>query len=95
MENSTDYIPEDSMTNITVQDLKQALADALRRVAGGEWLTVLRHGRPVARLGPPAEPGLHVGARVGSGEAITPFGRRLSGGAWLAVLADDRGGEAP
>lgn len=81
------------MASISTQALKQTLADVLRRVATGEWITVLRHGRPVARLGPPAEPHLHVGARHGGDDGIEPAGRRLTKGAYLDVLADDRGGE--
>jgi len=83
------------MTSITIQELKQAMAAVLKRVGLGEWITVLRHGKPVARLGPPAEPGLHVGSRYDTGYRITAAGRRLTRGAWLAVLADDRGGEDP
>ena len=81
------------MSSISIQDLKQAMADVLRRVGLGEWITVLKHGKPVARLGPPAEPGLHTGSRFTSDDPITPCGRRLTGGAYLEVLADDRGGE--
>ncbi len=81
------------MSSISIQDLKQALADAIRRVGLGEWITILRHGQPVARLGPPNEAGLHVGSRFDSEARIAPFGRRLTGGAYLEVLADDRGGE--
>jgi prevent-host-death family protein len=81
------------MSSISIQDLKQALADAIRRVGLGEWITILRHGTPVARLGPPSESGLRVGSRFETGGRIAPFGRRLTGGAWLDVLADDRGGD--
>ena len=81
------------MTTVTVQELKQAMAAVLKRVGLGEWITILKHGKPVARLGPPVEPGLHVGSRFGTGMRITPFGRRMTRGAYLAVLADDRGGE--
>ena len=81
------------MTSVTIQELKQAMAAVLKRVGLGEWITVLKHGKPIARLGPPSEPGLHVGSRFGSATRITPFGRRLTRGAYLAVLADDRGQE--
>ncbi len=82
------------MTNVTIQDLKQSMAAVLKRVGLGEWITVCKHGKPVARLGPPCEPGLHVGSRFGTDYRIEPAGRRLSRGAYLAVLADDRGGDA-
>jgi len=81
------------MTSVTIQELKQALAAVLKRVGLGEWITVLKHGKPVARLGPPAEPGVHVGSRFGTGGGLRPAGRRLSRGAYLAVLAEDRSGE--
>ncbi|MEO6596572.1 MAG: hypothetical protein ABIP94_17610 [Planctomycetota bacterium] len=81
------------MTNITVQELKQAMAAALRRVGLGQWLTVLKHGKPVARLGPPTESDLHIGKRYASGDRIVPLGRRLSRGAYLDVLSADRSGE--
>lgn len=81
------------MANISTQALKQTLADVLRRVGLGEWITVLRHGRPVARLGPPDEPGLHTGARYGEDVRLAPAGKRLSKGAYLSVLQDDRGSE--
>lgn len=83
------------MASISVQDLKQALADVLRRVGLGEWITVLRHGQPVARLGPPTEPGVHVGRRFGAKDGLAPAGRKLTGGAYLDVLADDRGADEP
>lgn len=83
------------MTSISIQELKQALAEALRRVGLGEWITVLRHGQPVARLGPPTEPGVHVGQRFATGAVISPMGRKLTGGAYLGALADDRGGDEP
>ncbi len=78
------------MSDITVQDLKQTLARVLARVGLGEWFTVLRHGKPVARLLPPAEPGVHSGDRFGSEHRIQSAGKRLSRGAFLAVLAEDR-----
>ena len=79
------------MTTVTIQELKQAMAAVLKRVGRGEWIIILKHGKPVARLGPPTEPGLHVGPRFGTGMRITPFGRRMTRGAYLAVIADDRG----
>jgi prevent-host-death family protein len=81
------------MASVTIQELKQAMASVLKRVGLGEWITVLKHGKPVARLGPPTEPGLHVGTRFDTGARIGPFGRRMTRGAYLAVLADDRRGE--
>ncbi len=81
------------MTSVTIQELKQAMAAVLKRVGLGEWITILKHGKPVARLGPPVEPGVHVGSRFDTGVRLTPFGRRMSKGAYLAVLTEDRRGE--
>jgi antitoxin (DNA-binding transcriptional repressor) of toxin-antitoxin stability system len=83
------------MSSISIQELKQALAEALRRVGLGEWITILRHGQPVARIGPPTEPGVHIGRRFASAAGITPMGRKLTGGAYLGALADDRGSDEP
>jgi prevent-host-death family protein len=81
------------MTSLSVQELKASLGEVLDRVLRGEQITVLRHGKPVARLVPAVEPGLHYGSRWDCGEGIRPLGHRLSGGAYLDVLAEDRGGE--
>ena len=81
----------DSIGTVTIQELRRATAAVLRRVARGEWIMVLRRGKPVARLGPATEPGLHVGKRFGTGHRIVPFGHQMTRGAWLAVLAEDRG----
>ncbi|MFY9343467.1 MAG: type II toxin-antitoxin system prevent-host-death family antitoxin [Planctomycetota bacterium] len=81
------------MATITIQELRRSLAAVLKRVHQGEWITVLRRGKPVARLGPPEEHGLHVGKLCGTGYRIEPVGHRLTKGAYLSVLLDDRGGE--
>ncbi len=70
------------MASISTQFLKQNLSEILRRAAKGEWITVLRHGRAVARLGPAVEPGLHVGSRYDTDIEIRPIGRRLTKGAY-------------
>jgi hypothetical protein len=54
----------------------------------------LKHGRAVARLGPPQEPGLHIGSRHGTGYRIEARGSQLSNGAYLMALRDDRDGAA-
>jgi len=82
------------MISIAVQELKQSMAAILKRVLRGEWITVLKHGRAVARFGPPQEPGLHIGSRYGTGYRIRARGCQLSNGAYLMALQDDRGGEA-
>lgn len=41
------------MTEINVKEARQSFRAVLERVAAGEEVTLLRHGRPVARLVPP------------------------------------------
>jgi prevent-host-death family protein len=41
------------MATVGVRDLKNRLSEFLRRVAGGERITVTDRGRPIAVLGPP------------------------------------------
>ena len=81
------------MPNISIQELKQTLASVLRRVRLGEWFTLLKHGKPVARFGPVSEPGVHTGSRYERDDRIEPLGRRATGGAYLDVLAADRSGD--
>ncbi len=40
----------------TIADAKARFADLVRRAEGGERITLTRHGRPVAEIGPPAAP---------------------------------------
>ncbi|HEX5051453.1 MAG TPA: hypothetical protein VFZ65_06745 [Planctomycetota bacterium] len=81
------------MPHISVQELKQGMASVLRRIKSGEWFTLMRHGRPVAQLGPATEPGVHTGRRYEKLDRIPPLGRRATGGAYLDVLLADRSGE--
>jgi prevent-host-death family protein len=41
---------------VTTAEAKKHLSALLKRVEGGERVTITRYGRPVAVLGPPAEP---------------------------------------
>lgn len=38
------------MVQVNVQDAKTSLSELLRRVEGGEVITIARYGKPVARL---------------------------------------------
>jgi len=89
----TDLHTDSFMASITIRDLKQATASVLRRVRLGEWFTVLEHGKAVARLGPAAEPGVHVGSRFDRDDRLEPLGRRASRATYLDVLAADRSSE--
>jgi len=41
---------------VTTAEAKKHLSALLKRVDGGERVTITRYGRPVAVLGPPTEP---------------------------------------
>ncbi len=41
---------------VTTAETKKHLSALLKRVAGGERITITRYGKPVAVLTPPAEP---------------------------------------
>ena len=47
------------VTTVGVRDLKNRLSEFLRRVAGGERITVTDRGRPVAVMAPPDAPAEH------------------------------------
>jgi prevent-host-death family protein len=47
------------VTTVGVRDLKNRLSEFLRRVAGGERITVTDRGRPVAVMAPPDPPAEH------------------------------------
>lgn len=66
------------MHAINVKEARQNLRAVLDRVAAGEEVVLLRHGRPVARMVPPepAAPGLPSMGRLRSSIRIT--GRPLS-----------------
>lgn len=63
------------MREIGVKELKASLSEALRTVESGERVTVTRHGRPVAELGPPSRaeetPDQHMRRLIADG-AVTP-----------------------
>jgi len=83
-----------TMISVTIQDLKQTLAEIIGRIEHGESIVITRHGRPVARLVPHADPNVHTGADFGSREPLEPLGDRATGGKYLEILRDDRrGGE--
>lgn len=44
------------MTRIPQRELRNNVSDVLRRAEGGERFTITVAGRPVAQLGPPAQP---------------------------------------
>lgn len=82
------------MNTIDAQQLEGTLEEVLRRTSLGEWFTVLQHGVPIARLGPPSAPGVRVGLRFATDDFIAPMGRCLTRGAYLVALAEDRGSES-
>ena len=48
------------VATVGVRDLKNRLSEFLRRVAGGERITVTDRGRPVAVIAPPDAPPEHA-----------------------------------
>ncbi len=78
------------MEQMSIQDLKARLSGAVAAAEAGAAILITRHGDPVARLGPAHPPGLHRGARVGTGRLI-PAITRGTGGRSLAALLEDRG----
>lgn len=51
-------------TVIAAFDAKQKLSELLNRTVSGEEFTITKHGRPVARLGPPEEQAGRQAARA-------------------------------
>jgi prevent-host-death family protein len=41
---------------VSTAEAKNRLSELIRAVEDGETITITRHGKPVAQLGPPAEP---------------------------------------
>jgi prevent-host-death family protein len=80
------------MANLSIQELKQNLADILRRIEQGETFVITRHGKPVARLCPAQEPHVHVGKDCHLGGKLEPLGLAPTAGGYLDVLFDDRRG---
>ena len=80
---------------LPLQLLKQQLGEAVRRAEAGEWLVITRHGRPVARLGPAADPLVHVGSRVDEPGGFEPIAGVALGGRALRLLFADRASEEP
>jgi prevent-host-death family protein len=60
-------------TKVAIYELKRKLSRYIRAVETGDEVTITSHGRPVARLVPPAEtPGLRVRRGEGDGHAVKP-----------------------
>jgi prevent-host-death family protein len=71
-------------------EVRTSLSELLERVAGGERITITRHGVPVAVLVPPPTPeALDVRSAV---EAMRRFrkGRSLGGSAIREMIEDGR-----
>ena len=68
------------MTAVGVFEAKSHLSDLLLRVERGEEITLTRHGKPVARLVPPA-PATDAGARRAWAEELRQFRRGKDRGA--------------
>ena len=78
------------MEQMSIQDLKARLSGAVAAAESGATILITRHREPVARLGPAQPPGVHRGARVGTGRLV-PAMAKGTGGHSLALLLEDRG----
>jgi prevent-host-death family protein len=65
------------MTTVGVAELRQNLSKYLRLVEQGERLVVTDRNRPVAELGPPADPGSPLDRLVAEGRVARPRRRGL------------------
>lgn len=79
------------MKELSIQDLKARLSAAVAQAESGERILITRHSQTVAQLGPPAQPHVQRGSRIGRGD-LAPALRRGTKGRYLAVLLEDRGG---
>lgn len=53
---SASPLPEDHPVSVGLFEAKTHLSELVARVEAGDCVTITRHGRPVARLVPPAAP---------------------------------------
>jgi prevent-host-death family protein len=91
----SDYDPQSAriqtMIRISIQDLKARLSSAVADAESGNTIVITRHNEPVAQLGPPAQPQVRLGSKLGKG-GILPALRRGTKGRYLAILLEDRRG---
>jgi prevent-host-death family protein len=74
------------VTEINVKEARQGFRAVLERVAAGEEVVLLRHGRPVARLVPPAPAAERLPSMARLRATVRIAGRPLS----AEVTAGDR-----
>lgn len=56
--------------SVGIYDAKTHFASLVERVLAGETITITKHGRPVAKLGPAEEPRLTVEEMIAECDAI-------------------------
>ena len=66
------------MTEINVKEARQNFRSVLERVAAGDEVVLLRHGRPVARLVPPEPAAERLPSMASLRAGIRVAGRPLS-----------------
>jgi prevent-host-death family protein len=76
--------------SIGAYDAKTHLSDLLDRVAGGEEITITRHGRPIARLVPIATDASQEAIRAVSELRSLRQGCRLDGLSWQQLRDEGR-----
>jgi prevent-host-death family protein len=74
------------VTEINVKEARQNLRAVLERVAAGEEVVLVRHGRPVARLVPPAPAAERLPSMASLRRSVRIAGRPLS----AEITAGDR-----
>ena len=77
------------MKTVSIDELKRNLASMVDAAAGGEYIVITRHRRPVASLTKADLDHTHIGTRAGRGR-LRPLLKGATKGAYLEVLDDDR-----
>jgi prevent-host-death family protein len=80
------------VTEINVMEARQSFRAVLERVAAGEEVVLLRHGKPVARLVPPEPAAERLPSMIRLRASIRIAGRPLSAEITGAEVARGEGG---
>ena len=75
------------MQTITVREMRQKLASLLDRIAAGEEVIIVRHGKPVARLSSVLSESVKFPDRSGLRSSLPPV--KESGGEASRALRDE------
>ena len=78
------------MTQISIQDLKSNLSNAISEAESGKTIVITRHNEPVAKLVPARAEHVHRGKHFGKG-GLKPALKRGKKIPYLEILLEDRG----